>query len=402
MRFTPLVGRKVWFGPRRGGWGWDPASWEGWASIAASFGVLVLASRFDASVQLAVSIASLVALVATVVLKGTSWGGADAAERFQEVRASGKRTPEMVEADRQRRRATDDEPSVRDAARRLPRRAGPPPAALIFRKLQSSFPWILPIWADTARVQTRSQDLIQDHVEIDLRGDGEEESWVTVSEASERSGLARATIRQLYRSGRVPTQRADGDRGAFLVPLTAVLRLGEDADASGDALGEPILDINATYWSIETQAAREETAAVRLVLDEVRERLDFLRDQLAEATVAERAATARADALEAELATLRQIRAAGSIVDPSWLELSTNGYGSPARSQGLALPLADVAPLLSDAPVGAAADADADAELAAAEAELQAEAPKVEHPRPGDHADDMLPASGKKGRRGRH
>ena len=277
-------------------------------------------------------------------------------------------------------------------------------------------------------MQTRSQSdhPAQDDVEIDLRGlDGEAETWVTVSEAAERSGLASATIRQLYRSGRVPTQRADGDRGAFLVPLTAVLRLGEDADASGDDLGEPILDINATYWSIETQTAREETAAVRLVLDEVRDQLEFLRDQLAEATASERAAKARAAELEAEVATLRHVsRASGSITDPSWLQLSTSGYGTPVRGQALPR-LAVVEPRAAeraakagdDALAQALADATGsvdvghdDAVAAGPEAvamtdpddlEVVAEAPKVEHPRPGEHADDMLPAAEKKGRRGR-
>lgn len=282
-------------------------------------------------------------------------------------------------------------------------------------------------------MKTRSQDgLAQEDVEIDLRGfEREAETWVTVSEASARSGLAGATIRQLYRSGRIPTQRAAGDRGAFLVPLTAVLRIGDEADADGDDLGEPILDINATYWSIETQAAREEAASAQAALDEARRQVAFLREQLAEATAAERAATARADALEAEAAALRRIsRASASITDPSWLDLSTNGYGSPVRGQALPA-LAVVEPLVGETGIDGPGDdalaqalaeatgatvadvtvtvvpvpeAQASAELdgdAEGEVELEVDAPKVQHPRPGEHADDLLPASEKRSRRGR-
>ncbi len=36
VRFDPLVGEKVWFGPRRHGWGWRPVSWEGWVVLVGS------------------------------------------------------------------------------------------------------------------------------------------------------------------------------------------------------------------------------------------------------------------------------------------------------------------------------------------------------------------------------
>ncbi len=43
MRTTPLLGTKLWFGPRRHGWGWRPMSWEGWAVVlGAGVGSLVL------------------------------------------------------------------------------------------------------------------------------------------------------------------------------------------------------------------------------------------------------------------------------------------------------------------------------------------------------------------------
>lgn len=43
MRHEPIVGTKVWFGPKTwGGWGWQPVTWEGWLStivlVAISLG----------------------------------------------------------------------------------------------------------------------------------------------------------------------------------------------------------------------------------------------------------------------------------------------------------------------------------------------------------------------------
>ena len=120
MRFTPLVGRKAWYGPRSGGWGWDPVSWEGWVALPGwSMGGLFVASRFEGAVASAVVAGSILGLVATIVLKGTSPGGSAAADRFHEMRGYAERTPEMIEADRLRRRLTPDEPSVTDAAARL-------------------------------------------------------------------------------------------------------------------------------------------------------------------------------------------------------------------------------------------------------------------------------------------
>lgn len=227
----------------------------------------------------------------------------------------------------------------------------------------------------------------------------EVERWVTVSEAAELSGISGATIRQWYRSGRIPTQRAKGDRGAFLVPLSAILRFSEEADAAGDDLGDPVLDLNASYWSLETAAAREEAAIASSELDEARQQLTFLREQLAEASAAERAAAKRADDLEAELAILRRISAAtASITDTSWLELPTNRYESPVRNQGMA---SEPAPTQTQArPTEDACAADDLMDLDAVE-EVDATEPVAEHFRPGEHADDLLPAAERKGRRGR-
>ena len=223
--------------------------------------------------------------------------------------------------------------------------------------------------------------------------------WVTVAEAATKSGVDTGTVRQWYRSGRLPTQRSQGDRGSFLVPLDAVVALAR-GDEEGDAVVADLIDLNAAYWSAQTEAAREETTAARNELAEVREQLesasgelqqangdlgaareqlDFLRSQLAETSedarrlreelkAAERErdqlrdenaslrgelqgareeldrandevgdSRSRLAALETEIDKLRAISTAtGSITDNSWLSLPTNTYRSPVRPQGMA------------------------------------------------------------------
>ncbi len=121
MRFTPLVGTKAWFGPRRFGWGWDPVSWEGWAVLGAFVAVSVVSSLADTTAALAVMIVATVAVLASVVAKGTSPGGPSKRDRFLEHRRLAGRTAADVEAARRERRRTEDEPSVADAAERLRR-----------------------------------------------------------------------------------------------------------------------------------------------------------------------------------------------------------------------------------------------------------------------------------------
>lgn len=223
--------------------------------------------------------------------------------------------------------------------------------------------------------------------------------WVTVAEAATKSGVDTGTVRQWYRSGRLPTQRSQGDRGSFLVPLDAVVALAR-GDEEGDAVVADLIDLNAAYWSAQTEAAREETTAARKELADVRQQLEtasseleraqrelsadreqlaFLRSQLAETSedarrlraqlkVAEQErdqlrdesaslrgelgdtreeldrtndelgdSRSRIAALESELDKLRAISSAtGSITDNSWLSLPTNTYRSPVRPQGMA------------------------------------------------------------------
>jgi hypothetical protein len=121
LRFTPLVGKKVWFGPRSGGWGWDPVSWEGWLAIPFWFGLGVGVQRWLEPSPWVPAVVILAGVVATAVLKGTPPGGADAADRFHEMRRNARRTPEMKERDRRLRQAIEDEPSVTAVADRMRR-----------------------------------------------------------------------------------------------------------------------------------------------------------------------------------------------------------------------------------------------------------------------------------------
>jgi hypothetical protein len=121
MRFTPLVGTKAWFGPRRFGWGFDPVSWEGWAVMAASLVVFFGGASVGGGFGAGVAFASVAALLATTVLKGTSPGGPTKKDRFLEHRRNAARTPADIEAARRRRQVAEDEPSVADAAERLRR-----------------------------------------------------------------------------------------------------------------------------------------------------------------------------------------------------------------------------------------------------------------------------------------
>ncbi len=72
MRLTPLVGTKVWFGPRRLGWGLEPVSVEGWAATAV---LLVVGWKARRSLNQPMAWALVTAYVVLAVLKGTAPGG---------------------------------------------------------------------------------------------------------------------------------------------------------------------------------------------------------------------------------------------------------------------------------------------------------------------------------------
>ena len=88
MRTEPLVGRKLWFGPRRSpSWGWAPVSWEGWCAILGFAGLSVAASfAFDDGTG-PIVIGLAVVLMAICIAKGTRPGGQRAWEDFQARRA---------------------------------------------------------------------------------------------------------------------------------------------------------------------------------------------------------------------------------------------------------------------------------------------------------------------------
>jgi len=94
MRTKPLLGRKVWFGPRQLGWGLSPVSAEGWAVTAAAAGAIVglaVADRSDRWTALLARKTAIVVipLVGIVFLKGTSPGGRRTWEEFKASRERG-------------------------------------------------------------------------------------------------------------------------------------------------------------------------------------------------------------------------------------------------------------------------------------------------------------------------
>ena len=285
-------------------------------------------------------------------------------------------------------------------------------------------------------------------------------AWVTVAEAAEQAQVDSGTIRQWYRAGRIPTRRAEGQRGAFLVPLSLVLDLVHPPEVRAPASAEPSIDDALRTLSAESAA---ETDGLRQELDAARQQLDFLRAQLAEAAgetrtlkqqlqladdqradlraqladaVDERKGVeARLHTVEAELAELRKTAARSSITDNSWLDLQTPAYQSPVRRQAMStpppapsaaplggptapyedLPTNDLADLLAatrpddeDAPAAtSSSDGDDvvpamrgfdDDDYTASRTIWTDEAP---HPPLGENPDDLLPEPDKKGRRGK-
>jgi hypothetical protein len=88
VRVAPVVGDKVWFAPRRIGWGLSPVSVEGWAVTLGMVGVGMVAARRRDLPGWSPHVLMVLLLILTV-LKGTSPGGAGARSRFEEARATG-------------------------------------------------------------------------------------------------------------------------------------------------------------------------------------------------------------------------------------------------------------------------------------------------------------------------
>lgn len=171
--------------------------------------------------------------------------------------------------------------------------------------------------------------------------------WVTVSDAAERARVDTSTVRHWYRTGRLPTHRSEGERGAFLVPMDTVLalaaRIGDEEDDMAARAGE----MDASYWAMQTEAAREEasvsrqeSADARSRLGEIESQLGFLRSQLAEMSEENRNLREQLETTTAALAAathdVEQLRgesaSVASITDFSWLD-RTKAYESPVRPQ---------------------------------------------------------------------
>lgn len=97
-RLTPRRGMKVWFGPRGwGGWGWEPVSWEGWATMIAATALIVVPSwraevRGSGEMWTLLWCAIVVAaLLAICRAKGTSPGGPRLKEEYERTRDASSR-----------------------------------------------------------------------------------------------------------------------------------------------------------------------------------------------------------------------------------------------------------------------------------------------------------------------
>ncbi|HVB93106.1 MAG TPA: hypothetical protein VND67_02220, partial [Acidimicrobiales bacterium] len=74
MRTTPLLGEKVWFAPRRLGWGLSPVSVEGWVVTGVAIGLGIWAARKLPDRPWIRRVPGLV-LLAIALIKGTAPGG---------------------------------------------------------------------------------------------------------------------------------------------------------------------------------------------------------------------------------------------------------------------------------------------------------------------------------------
>lgn len=82
VRTSPVVGKKAWFGPRRFGWGLEPASLEGWIVTAAMVAAMLVRRKVEQRHRWVIQLVVL-ALLATILLKGTSPGGPHARSEFK-------------------------------------------------------------------------------------------------------------------------------------------------------------------------------------------------------------------------------------------------------------------------------------------------------------------------------
>lgn len=90
MRDRPVIGRKVWFGPRQDGlgWGWRSVSWEGHVTFvlflltALGYPIAVGGERVGV-----VTAGAVVGIIGIALLKGSRPGGRKQAEEFDRLRS---------------------------------------------------------------------------------------------------------------------------------------------------------------------------------------------------------------------------------------------------------------------------------------------------------------------------
>jgi hypothetical protein len=136
-----------------------------------------------------------------------------------------------------------------------------------------------------------------------MTNDGKSEaSWLTLTEAAQRSGFPRETVRSRARRGLIPSRK--GNRGELLVQLTTVMTASDhgtnaapttvmttpdhgqatviaDLTAEVTELRERLATVSAELTAARTVAAAE-VAAKAEIIDELRRQLEHERQQLIE------------------------------------------------------------------------------------------------------------------------
>ncbi len=209
----------------------------------------------------------------------------------------------------------------------------------------------------------------------------------------------------------------------FLVPLDAVLALAAGLGDEDDDAVSWAGDMDASYWSMQTDAAREEAsiarqsaADARQRLGEIENQLGFLRSQLAEMSEENRNLREQLETTTATLAAAKydveQLRgeaaSVSSITDFSWLD-RTKAYESPVRPQQR-LGASTLSGMLADVQPDARPDGQTDGQTDGPPAPVAPDdavasdddAPDTAPLDPGwgRHEDDLIPQTVKKRRRG--
>src|SRR3954454_14431079 len=135
----------------------------------------------------------------------------------------------------------------------------------------------------------------------------DEEPWLSLSEAAQRSGLAREAIRAKARRGHIPARK--GNNGQILVQLPAVLLAGAGQGEAGSSQADLLADLLAEVAELREQVARTEAerdAAESVAEAQVEAARDAARARVEAAKVEVAAVRELADRLTAELAELRR------------------------------------------------------------------------------------------------